>query len=63
MRNFAGNVMANVSFGNTMSSEGSNPAHEAAKVTKEAAIKSSKGATGEGVLTSTVVRKERVSVL
>ena len=63
MRNLAGDVVQNMSLGNTVRRMSTDPAHEAAEVTQKAAVQSGKSSASEGELRSTVVREERVGVL
>lgn len=63
MRDLARNVVQNVGLRDTMSSVGSDPAHETTKVTEEVAIKGGESTTGEGELWCAVVGKQRVGVL
>jgi hypothetical protein len=63
MRNFARNVMSDMSFRNSMCYSRTDPTHERAEVTKQVTIKSGQGSPSERELLGTVVRHQRVSVL
>jgi len=63
VRDLARNVVQYVGLRDAMRSMGTNPTHDAATITQQVTIQGSKGASGEGEFRSTVMRKERISVL
>ena len=56
-------VVEDVSLRDAVGGGGTDPAHEAAKVTEEVAVKSGQSTTGEGELGGTVVGQQGVGVL
>lgn len=61
--NFAGDVVKDMSLGDTVGSMSTKPSHKAATVTQEATVKGGEGTTGEGELRCAVVGKKWVGVL
>ena len=63
VRDFARDMVQDVSLRNTVSSMSTDPGHDGAQVTEKVTIQGGKGATSKGELGATVMRKERISVL
>lgn len=63
VRNLAGDVVENVSLGDTVSGSGTNPTHDAAEIAKEVTVEGSQSATREGELGCAVVGENGVGVL
>lgn len=63
VRNLAGDVVENVSLGDTVSSSGTDPTHDTAEIAKKVTVEGSQSTTGEGELGCTVVGENGVGVL
>ena len=63
MRDLAGNVVHDMSLGDTMSCVSPNPSHNFATVTHKAAVERSQSATRESKLWRTVVRENGIGML
>ena len=63
VRDLAVDVVEDVSLRDAVGGGGTDPAHDAAEVTEEVAVKSGQGSTGEGELGGTVVGQQGVGVL
>ena len=63
MGDLAVDVMGNMRLRDTVGGACADPAHDAAAVTEEVAVKRRESTTGEGELGGTVVRQDGVGVL
>jgi len=63
VRDFAVDVMGDVSFRDAVRTGGGDPGHDRSKVTKEVAVISRQGTTGESELSWAIVREKGVGVL